>query len=56
MRVGGRLERAELPFDSKHQIIIHAKSTLCNLIIGEAHRRILHGGTQLTIATIRYKY
>lgn len=56
LRVGGRLKEAMVDFDSKHQIIIHRKSTLAELIINDAHEKTKHGGTQLTMSHTRNQY
>ncbi|XP_011312921.1 uncharacterized protein [Fopius arisanus] len=56
MRVGGRLRNAELDADEIHPIILPRQSRLTTLIIDEAHRRTLHGGTQLTLAITGQNY
>lgn len=56
LRVGGRLSRAELPFDTRHPIIIPPRSRLSRAIILEAHRKTGHGGTQLMLQYIRNMY
>ena len=55
IRVGGRLGRSALPAETKHQILLPAKS-LCRLIIADAHLKTFHGGIQLTKAYIRHKF
>ncbi|XP_071582180.1 uncharacterized protein [Temnothorax nylanderi] len=56
MRVGGRLKHAVLSRDERHPAILPRDSRLATLIIEAAHRRTLHGGVQLTLATIRQRY
>lgn len=56
LRVGGRLQHSILDPDQKHPIILPAKARVANLIIEEAHSRMLHSGTQLTLAYLRRKY
>ncbi|XP_011859022.1 PREDICTED: uncharacterized protein LOC105556535 [Vollenhovia emeryi] len=56
MRVGGRLQNSQLPADVKHPIILPRQSPLTSLIISDAHKRTLHGGTQVTLAYVRQKY
>ena len=55
MRVGGRLEFANIPYNTKHPIILQ-KSELADLIINEAHHSTLHGGNRLVESIIRRKY
>ena len=40
MRVGGRLRKANLPFESKHPAILPAKDHLTDLIIQDNHARL----------------
>ena len=56
LRVGGRLKFANIPSDSKHQMILPGHSHLSGLIIQQAHLQTLHGGTQLTLGTVRQRY
>ncbi|CAK1601299.1 unnamed protein product [Parnassius mnemosyne] len=46
LRVGGRIHKSLLPFESKHQIILPKKHALTNLIIDDAHMSYLHAGPQ----------
>lgn len=56
MRVGGRLQNAQLSSEMKHPIILPRQSPLTSLIIEDAHKQTLHGGTQVTLAYVRQKY
>ncbi|XP_046963315.1 uncharacterized protein LOC124532456 [Vanessa cardui] len=56
LRVGGRLEQAEIKTDTKHPIILPSKSHLTNLILAETHMNTLHGGPQLMLNYLRSKY
>lgn len=56
MRVGGRLENSEFSYDKKHPIIVPYGSELAKWIIDEAHKRVMHGGNQLTLSQIRHTY
>ncbi|CAK1591284.1 unnamed protein product [Parnassius mnemosyne] len=56
MRVGGRIQNANLPTDTKHPIILPHKSHFTNLVIDEAHRKTLHGGPTLMLNHLRTKY
>ncbi|XP_062530654.1 uncharacterized protein LOC119630128 [Bombyx mori] len=46
LRVGGRLHKSILNFDSKHQLILPKKHHLTFLIIDNAHITNLHAGSQ----------
>lgn len=56
LRVGGRLGLSDLPYSQKHPIILDHHSILTKLIIREAHKQTLHGGSQLMVSHIRRKY
>ncbi len=56
LRIGGRLNNANLTYDKKHPIIIDNKSHLARLIILHEHLKTLHGGLQLTMSYVRNTY
>lgn len=56
LRVGGRIERSDLPDGNKHPMIICGDSPVAKLIVADAHEKTLHGGQQLTCSYIRSKY
>lgn len=56
LRVGGRLHNAKVDAEFKHPYIIPRKSPLTRLIIDDAHKRMLHGGTQVTLTFLRRSY
>lgn len=56
LRVGGRLERAQLNVSAKHPIILPDKSHFSSLIIADAHEKTMHGGPQLTLNYLRSRY
>ncbi|XP_076660308.1 uncharacterized protein LOC143363629 [Halictus rubicundus] len=53
LRVGGRIQAANLPYDRTHPAILPDESSLARLWVDAAHKRCLHGETQLTLATLR---
>ena len=55
IRVGGRLSHA-FEEGAKHPFILPADCHFTTLIIQDTHQRILHGGIQLTLATLRLQY
>ncbi|XP_011144004.2 uncharacterized protein LOC105185864 [Harpegnathos saltator] len=56
LRVGGRLKHALLCYDERYPIILPPRSHFTRLVIDAAHRRMMHGGVQLVLATIRGRY
>ena len=56
IRVGGRLKHQVSNEDAKHPMILPHSSPLTTLLIKRAHLLTLHGGTQLTLATLRQKF
>lgn len=56
LRVGGRLQRADISEDMKHPILIPHNSPFTNLLIADAHERTLHGGPQLMLNYLRSMY
>lgn len=52
LRVGGRLNRAPVPFAVRHPILLAPHPTV-TLIVRQAHLRALHAGPQLTLSLLR---
>nr|XP_022908846.1 uncharacterized protein LOC111420154 isoform X2 [Onthophagus taurus] len=53
LRVTGRLRFSNLDWNEKHPIILPKDSPITILLIDKHHRATLHGGTQLTLSSIR---
>lgn len=56
LRVGGRIDQADVSYDTRHPIILPAKSHLTQLLIADAHNKTLHGGPQIMLNFLRSKY
>ncbi|XP_011503016.1 PREDICTED: uncharacterized protein LOC105366308 [Ceratosolen solmsi marchali] len=56
IRVGGRLQRALLPEETKHPAILPRHSPFTTLVIAHAHLRAIHGGTELTLHYLHQNY
>ncbi|XP_032690793.1 uncharacterized protein LOC116853726, partial [Odontomachus brunneus] len=56
LRVGGRLASAQLPVDERCPIVLPRQSHFTTLLVRDIHERTLHGGTQLTLATLRERF
>lgn len=55
LRVGGRLRHSRLPDSTKNPIVIRSHPLL-SLLIMHHHLRTLHGGPQLTLASLRNEF
>ena len=56
IRVGGRLQKTQLDYHSKHPAILPWSSQLTSLIIRNSHLSTLHGGAQHTLAHTRQEF
>jgi hypothetical protein len=56
IRLGGRLNKSDLPSTMKNPVILPNKGRLTQLIIDQAHTMTLHGGARLTLFYIRQRY
>ncbi|XP_062538776.1 uncharacterized protein LOC134207067 [Armigeres subalbatus] len=56
MRAGGRLNLSQLPYQSKHPVLLPKNHPLSQLIGEHFHRQLLHGGGRLLLSTIREEY
>ncbi|XP_076302295.1 uncharacterized protein LOC143220560 [Lasioglossum baleicum] len=55
IRVGGRLNRSNITYDRKHQIIIPKTHHITTLIIQQYHKRNIYAGVLSTLHSIRQK-
>ncbi|XP_059217641.1 uncharacterized protein LOC131994780 [Stomoxys calcitrans] len=55
LRVGGRLQNANMSFNQKHPIVLN-KSNLTAAIVRSFHLATLHGGNRLTETSTKRKY
>lgn len=56
MRVAGRLENANLPYNQRCPIILPNKCHLTTIIIRNEHLSLLHSGLKLTLSSLIQKY
>ena len=56
LRVGGRLSRAPLHHDMKHQIIIAKDSPLARLLIQHFHQKSGHSGREYVLSLLRERF
>ncbi|XP_071943813.1 uncharacterized protein [Antedon mediterranea] len=55
-RVGGRLEKANVSYQTKHQVLLPANHHVTKLIVEHHHLRTGHAGAERTLAETRLKY
>lgn len=56
MRVRGRLENAEAPYEQRHPVILPGNTVLAQRLMETAHKETLHGGLQLCMQYLRAEY
>nr|XP_014095547.2 uncharacterized protein LOC106621290 [Bactrocera oleae] len=56
LRVGGRIQQAELGHDQRFPIILPKSTPLVKLLLNQAHEITLHGGAQLMLDTLRQRF
>ncbi|XP_050293842.1 uncharacterized protein LOC126734313 [Anthonomus grandis grandis] len=56
IRVGGRIQRANISTEQKHPIILHPKHMLTSLILRLEHVKLLHCGPQQLLYSIRQRF
>ena len=56
LRVGGRLNRAELPHDAAHPMILPKKHHITRLVVADVHHRCRHAGVNHVLAQVRSRY
>ena len=53
IRVGGRLDRAKLPYDRRHPLLVPKGHAVATMIVSHFHKRTGHQGRHLTHGAIR---
>ncbi|XP_055622906.1 uncharacterized protein LOC129766405 [Toxorhynchites rutilus septentrionalis] len=56
MRVGGRLNLSQLPYQSKHPALLPSNHPFPKLIAEHYHLKLLHGGGRLLLSIIREEF
>lgn len=56
IRVGGRLQNAQIPVAQMHPIILPGDAHVTLLLIKLEHHMLLHGGLKLTLSSLSQKY
>ena len=55
-RCGGRLVNADIPYSTKHPILLHKNHYVTTLIVKNAHKRVGHDGVREILMVLRSKY
>lgn len=56
LRVGGRLQNADLPYEMKHPVILPSDHRCTKVIMLDTHLANLHAGPSLLVATLNQRY
>lgn len=56
LRVGGRIKNAQIPYASKHQIILYGKCHAVKLLIEYTHKYLAHGPKEQLMAELRRRF
>ena len=56
MCVGGRVDEADLPFNTRHPIILPARSRLTDVLVWKAHQDCAHASNEKTLHELRRQY
>ena len=56
IRCRGRLNNADLQYDTKYPLFLPRKAHLTTLVVRRAHLRVMHNGVKETLMEIRRKY
>lgn len=56
IRIGGRLNQAKLPYNTRHQILLPGKHRLSMLLAQYFHEKHLHASPQLLLCLLRTRY
>ncbi|OWR52080.1 putative BEL12AG transposon polyprotein [Danaus plexippus plexippus] len=47
LRVSGRIQQSEIPYETRHPLLLPDRNHLSKLIIAEVHQKRMHGGPQI---------
>ena len=50
IRIGGRLSKSYLPYESNHQILLNKDHPLCKILFQHYHQKGHHSGREQTLA------
>ena len=53
---GGRLDKALIPFEAKHQVLVSPKHPLCRLLVQDLHKKHFHVGREHVLALVHQQF
>ena len=53
---GGRLDKALIPFEAKHQVLVSPKHPLYRLLVQDLHKKHFHVGREHVLAVVRQQF
>lgn len=56
LRMAGRLQNSDLPYNKKHPVILPKNCNITDLIIRNEHLSLLHAGPKMTLASLCLNY
>ena len=56
IRCGGRLDNADLRYESKYPVLVPRDHPIARLLILDSHREVLHAGVKHTLSWLRLRY
>ena len=56
LRIGGRLRKAKIPTEAKHQVVLPRNHSVTRLILHDTHVKLAHCGREHLIADIRQRF
>lgn len=56
LRCGGRISNANLPYGTKHPILLDANHDFSILLIKDCHQRVMHNGVKDTLTELRARF
>ena len=56
MRCGGRLDKSEVPYETKHPVLLPRDHELTDLIILDCHEKVGHNGVKETLTEFRGRF
>lgn len=56
LRMGGRIDKSDLPYDAKHPPLLPGRHPFTRQIIQAFHERLLHAGTDFVLTQLRQHF
>ena len=56
VRVGGHLDKAPIPFEARHQVVLSPKHPLSRLLVQDLQKKHFHVGREHTLALVRRQF